>query len=105
MFVDGFMRVRLEDVCEKGTSNLKLSEVVDKNGTYDVYGASGLIGKVDFYHQGEPYVAIVKDGARIGRTMLLPKNSSIIGTMQYLLPNKKVMPKHFHAVIQITKAV
>lgn len=63
------MRVRLEDVCEKGTSNLKLSEVVDKNGTYDVYGASGLIGKVDFYHQGEPYVAIVKDGAGIGRTM------------------------------------
>lgn len=67
------MQVRLEDVCEKGTSNLKLSEAVDKNGAYDVYGASGLIGKIDFFHQGEPYVAIVKDGVGIGRTMLLKK--------------------------------
>lgn len=34
---------------KKGTSNLKLSEAVDKNGAYDVYGASGLIGKIDFF--------------------------------------------------------
>lgn len=67
------MQVRLEDVCEKGISNLKLPEAVDKNGAYDVYGASGLIGKIDFFHQGEPYVAIVKDGVGIGRTMLLKK--------------------------------
>ncbi|MDB8749203.1 hypothetical protein PNW00_01930 [Ruminococcus bicirculans] len=52
---------------------MKLSEAVDKNGAYDVYGASGLIGKIDFFHQGEPYVAIVKDGVGIGRTMLLKK--------------------------------
>ena len=34
-----------------------------------------LIGKIDFFHQGEPYVAIVKDGVGIGRTMLLKKTS------------------------------
>lgn len=58
---------------KKGISNLKLSEAVDKNGAYDVYGESGLIGKIDLFHQGEPYVAIVKDGVGIGRTMLLKK--------------------------------
>ena len=54
VFVAGFMRVRLGDVCEKGSSNLKQSDVIDKNGEYEIYGASGLIGKVDFFHQEKP---------------------------------------------------
>lgn len=33
-----------------------------------------------FFHKGEPYVAIVKDGVGIGRTMLLKNNFSVIGT-------------------------
>jgi hypothetical protein len=71
----GLCGLDLKMYAKKGTSNLKLSEAVDKNGAYDVYGASGLIGKIDFFHQGEPYVAIVKDGVGIGRTMLLKKTS------------------------------
>ena len=80
------MKVKLEDVCERGTSNLKQSDIVNMTGKYPVYGASGYIGNVDFYHQRNPYVAVVKDGAGIGRTMLCPAKSSVIGTMQYLLP-------------------
>lgn len=82
------MRVKLEDVCVKGTSNLKQSDVIDKTGEYPIYGAAGYIGSVDFYHQDQPYVAVVKDGAGIGRTSLHPEKSSVIGTMQYLLPKK-----------------
>ena len=63
-------RVKLEDVCERGSSNLKQSDVVDKDGDYPIYGASGYIGNVDFYHQEQPYVAVVKDGAGIGRTYI-----------------------------------
>ena len=100
MFVDGFMRVSLEDVCTKGSSNLKQSDVIDKNGEYEIYGASGLIGKVDFFHQEKPYIAVVKDGAGIGRTMLLPEKSSVIGTMQYILPNEKVTPKYLYYAIR-----
>ena len=100
MFVAGFMRVRLGDVCEKGSSNLKQSDVIDKNGEYEIYGASGLIGKVDFFHQEKPYIAVVKDGAGIGRTMLLPEKTSVIGTMQYILPNEKVIPKYLYYVIR-----
>jgi len=45
-------------------------------------------------------VAVVKDGAGIGRTMLLPAKSSVIGTMQYLLPGKDVLPEYLYYVIR-----
>ena len=59
-----------------------------------------MIGKVDFFHQEKPYIAVVKDGAGIGRTMLLPEKTSVIGTMQYILPNEKVIPKYLYYVIR-----
>ena len=93
-------RVKLEDVCERGSSNLKQSDVVDKDGDYPIYGASGYIGNVDFYHQKQPYVAVVKDGAGIGRTTLHPAKSSVIGTMQYLLPKDNVLPEYLCYVVK-----
>lgn len=93
------MRVKLEDVCERGTSNLKQSDIIEMMGDYPIYGASGYIGNVDFYHQEQPYVAVVKDGAGIGRATLLPAKSSIIGTMQYLLPKENVLPEYLFYVV------
>lgn len=93
------MRVKLEDVCERGSSNLKQSDVAEMSGDYPIYGASGYIGNVDFYHQEKPYIAVVKDGAGIGRTTLHPAKSSIIGTMQYLLPKGNVLPKYLYYVV------
>lgn len=94
------MRVKLEDVCERGSSNLKQSDVIDKTGEYPIYGAAGYLGKVDFYHQENPYVAVVKDGAGIGRTTLHPGKSSVIGTMQYLLPKENVLPEYLCYVVR-----
>ena len=94
------MRVTLGDVCEKGASNLKQSDVVSMTGEYPIYGAAGYIGNVDFYHQEKPYVAIVKDGAGIGRTTLYPAKSSVIGTMQYLLPKDNVLPEYLCYVVR-----
>lgn len=93
------MKVKLGDVCERGTSNLKQSDVVGINGVYPIYGASGYIGNVDFYHQENSYVAVVKDGAGIGRTTLCPAKSSVIGTMQYLLPKDNVLPEYLYYVV------
>lgn len=93
------MRVKLEDVCERGSSNLKQSDVCEMKGDYPIYGASGYIGNVDFYHQEKPYVAVVKDGAGIGRTTLHPAKSSVIGTMQYLLPKENVLPEYLFYVV------
>ena len=94
------MRVTLGDVCEKGSSNLKQSDVINKTGAYPIYGAAGYLGNVDFYHQEKPYVAVVKDGAGIGRTTLHPAKSSVIGTMQYLLPKSNVLPEYLYYVVQ-----
>ena len=94
------MRVTLEDVCEKGASNLKQSDVVSMTGEYPIYGAAGYLGNVDFYHQEKPYVAIVKDGAGICRTTLHPAKSSVIGTMQYLLPKDNVLPEYLYYVVR-----
>ena len=93
------MRVKLEDVCERSSSNLKQSDIVKIDGDYPIYGASGYIGNVDFYHQENPYVAVVKDGAGIGRTTLYPAKSSVIGTMQYLLPKENVLPEYLYYVV------
>jgi len=94
------MKVKLDDVCERGSSNLKQSDVIDKDGDYPIYGAAGYIGKVDFYHQEKPYVAVVKDGAGIGRTTLHPAKSSVIGTMQYLIPKDNVLPEYLCYVVR-----
>lgn len=94
------MRVRLEDVCERGSSNLKQSDVINCRGEYPIYGAAGYIGSVDFYHQEKSYVAVVKDGAGIGRTVLLPAKSSVIGTMQYLLPKENIIPEYLCYAVQ-----
>ena len=94
------MRVLLEDVCERDSSNLKQSDVINCTGNYPIYGAGGYIGNVDFYHQEKAYVAVVKDGAGIGRTILLPAKSSVIGTMQYLLPKENVLPEYLCYVVR-----
>lgn len=93
------VRVKLEDVCERGSSNLKQTDVENSNGDYPVFGASGYLGNVNFHHQDKPYVAVVKDGAGIGRTTLHPANSSVIGTMQYLLPKENILPEYLYYVV------
>lgn len=77
--------VCLKDICEKASSSIAQKDLDGLDGQYPVYGASGFIQNVDFYHQDKPYVAVVKDGS-VGRVMCLPAYSSITGTMQYILP-------------------
>ena len=78
--------VRLGDVCEKGSSNIAQKDLEGHDGDYPIYGASGFIKNVDFFKQNKEYIAVVKDGAGIGRVMKLPAKSSIIGTLQYIIP-------------------
>ena len=94
------MRVKLKDVCVKATSNLKQSDVLSEGGEYPVYGATGYLGNIDSYHQDKTYIAVVKDGAGIGRTTILPPKSSVIGTMQYLIPKENVMPEYLYYVVK-----
>lgn len=81
---------KLGDFCTKQSSNIRQSDLDSRDGSYPIYGASGFIKTVDFYEQTKPYIAVVKDGAGIGRVMKLPAYSSVIGTMQYIIPNDGV---------------
>lgn len=93
------MKAKLEEVCERDSSNLKQSDIIGMERDYPIYGASGYIGNVNFYHQKNSYVAVVKDGAGIGRTTLHPAKSSVIGTMQYLVPKDNVIPEYLYYVV------
>lgn len=90
--------MRLEDVCVKGTSNIRQKDV-NESGRYPVYGAGGPVGFMNSFQYGEPYVGVVKDGAGIGRATYLPSNSSIIGTMQALIPKNNVLPKYLYYAV------
>ena len=82
--------VTLGQVCTKGSSNIAQKDLAEREGQYPIYGAAGLIKNVDFAHQKQSYIAVVKDGAGIGRVMKLPAYSSVIGTMQYIFPKENV---------------
>lgn len=88
---EGWEYKRLGDVCDKGSSNIVINKLGDNNGDYPLFGASGLVKNVDFYHQDRPYIGIVKDGAGVGRVNTYPAFSSLVGTMQYILPKEECL--------------
>lgn len=77
----------IKDICKKDSSSLKQKELKEY-GLYPVYGASGIAGYLDSYQRGESYIGIVKDGSGIGRVAFYPERTSLIGTMQYILPKE-----------------
>ncbi|MBY0245623.1 MAG: restriction endonuclease subunit S [Sphingobacteriaceae bacterium] len=87
---------KLGEVCEKASSNISQNAIGSLSGIYPVFGAKGFIKNVDFYHQEKPYIGILKDGAGAGRVMLLEGFSSVIGTIQYLVPNENINIKYFY---------
>lgn len=84
--IEGWKTVRLEDICTKGASNIAQNKIVDNVGDYPLYGASGFLKKIDFYQQEKPYIGVVKDGSGVGRVGFYPAKSSLLGTLQYILP-------------------
>lgn len=77
---------KLSEICKKASSNISQNQLVDNYGDYPIYGAGGFLKKVNFYHQDKEYIGVIKDGAWVGRISLLPAKSSVIGTLQYILP-------------------
>ena len=84
----------LKDICNAQSSNIALKDLISDSGSHPIYGASGLITNVDFYKIDKPYVGVVKDGAGVGRIMLLPAKSSVIGTMQCIIPAEGIDVKY-----------
>ena len=88
-FVGECRRVKLNEICSKGKSSLRQKDVIN-DGPYSVYGASGVVGTTSDYQNEIPYVAVVKDGAGVGRANACEPMTSVLGTMQALIPNPNV---------------
>ncbi len=76
----------LEDAVKKGSTNISLNKVKDDDGEYPLFSAKGFNKNISFFHQEKEYLAIIKDGAGIGRVSKHPAKSSVVATMQYLIP-------------------
>ena len=81
--------MKLNEICSKGKSSLRQKDVIN-DGPYSVYGASGVVGTTSDYQNEIPYVAVVKDGAGVGRANACEPMTSVLGTMQALIPNPNV---------------
>lgn len=81
---------KVKEVCDKASSTIVLNKIENNSGDYALYGASGFVKGIDFYHRDKPYIGIVKDGAGVGRVNVYPAKSSLVGTMQYILPKENV---------------
>lgn len=79
---------QLGECCDKASSNIAQNKIANIDGDYPVFGASGFVQNVNFYHRETPYIGIVKDGSGVGRVNIYPAYSSLLGTMQYIIPKE-----------------
>jgi type I restriction enzyme S subunit len=86
----GWEMKTIGDVCKSASSNISQNKLANDEGIYPIFGASGLIKNVSFYHRDKPYLSIVKDGSGVGRVTKMEAFTSVIGTLQYLLPNEDI---------------
>lgn len=84
-FTEDWEQYKLEDICLYQSSSVTINDV-DENGRYDLYDVNSLIGKTNKGFMEKEYITIIKDGAGVGRTRMLPKNSMFLGTMGALIP-------------------
>lgn len=96
----GYSIKKIREICSKGSSNIAQKDLEGHDGEYPIYGASGFIKGVDFYHQAKECIGLVKDGAGVGRVIFLPAKSSVIGTMQYIVPKDGINIKYLGYCLQ-----
>ena len=81
---------KLGDVATKKSSNISANKIEDNFGDFIIYGASGILKKVDFYKEENDYISIVKDGAGVGRLLYCKGKSSVLGTMEIISPKQNI---------------
>ena len=96
----GWTYKKISDVCKKASSSIVLNRIENNTGDYPLYGASGYVKSIDFYHMDREYIGIVKDGSGVGRVNIYPAKTSLVGTMQYILPNDDVYTPYISYSLQ-----
>ena len=78
----------LGDIFEKKGSNLSINKLKDDEGDFPLYGAKGFVKNISSYQISKDYIAVIKDGAGVGRVSIHPPRSSVVATLQYLIPKE-----------------
>ena len=81
---------KLGEVASKKSSNISANKIEENFGDFIIYGASGVLKKVDFYREENDYISIVKDGAGVGRLLYCKGKSSVLGTMEIISPKLNI---------------
>lgn len=77
---------KIGEIAIKKSSQISANGIEENCGEFIIYGASGILKKIDFYEEEEDYVSIVKDGAGVGRLLYCKGKSSVLGTMDIIKP-------------------
>jgi type I restriction enzyme S subunit len=93
--------VKLQDCLTCHSSTLTESKVLEQDGIYPVYGATGIIAHTQQYDINENSILIIKDGAGVGRVQYAKGKYSVIGTLNYLTPKKNVSIEYIYYCLQI----
>ncbi|MBP6386745.1 MAG: restriction endonuclease subunit S, partial [Pseudarcicella sp.] len=91
---------KLGEVCEKKSSNISANKIEENFGEYIIYGASGILKKVDFYEEENDYVSIIKDGAGVGRIVYCKGKSSVLGTMEIIKPKIELNTYFLYCILE-----
>ncbi|WP_407533667.1 restriction endonuclease subunit S [Elizabethkingia meningoseptica] len=76
------------------SSSLTESDIIDKNGIYPVYGATGVIAFTENSQINEDAILIIKDGSGVGKVQYASDKFSVIGTLNYLTVKPDVNLKY-----------
>lgn len=90
----------LKDVATKKSSNISANKIEENFGDYIIYGASGILKKVDFFEESEDYISIVKDGAGVGRIFYCKGKSSVLGTMDIIKPKSELHTYFLYCLLE-----
>lgn len=82
--------LKLNEIAIKKSSKISANQIQDDRGDFTIFGASGYLKSISFFTEEEDYIAVVKDGAGAGRLFLMPKNSSVLSTMDIIRNNSLV---------------
>ncbi len=83
----------LSDIAYSETSPLSANTIESRTGNYKVYGAAGILQTLNTYHYESEYIAVVKDGAGVGRIIFCEPKSSVLGTLIVVQPQKNIDKK------------
>ena len=96
---DNWQTKKLSEICDKASSNISQNQLTKEEGIYPIFGAGGFIKNISFFQRDKDYISIIKDGAGIGRVSLLPSESSVIGTLQYIIPKDNIDLKFLYYIM------